>query len=70
MTRKIMTANQQVKTVAASIGTALEGELGEVAVQFPDDVEVAARTAEQLRVALSITDDVTAEPWPPMRMTR
>ena len=43
-------------------------EFGEVADQIPEDVAVAARTAEHLRVVLSVSGDVTAESWPPMQM--
>ena len=36
--------------------------------QFPEDVAVAAQSAANARSAVPALDDVTAEPWPPMRM--
>ena len=44
--------------------------LEEAAMEFPEDVAVAMKTAAQARAALSALapDNVAAEPWPPMRM--
>jgi hypothetical protein len=44
--------------------------LDQAAMQFPEDVAVAMKTAAQARGALSALapDNVAAEPWPPMRM--
>lgn len=63
-----MTENHPVNAGLEKFASALEAELGQVADQFPEDVAVAARTAEHLRVVLSVSGDVTAEPWPPMQM--
>lgn len=63
-----MTANDPVKAALSAVASVLEAELGQLADQFPEDVVIAARTARQLRVALSVPGDVTTEPWPPMQM--
>lgn len=42
--------------------------LSKAAQQFPQDVAVAIKSAEQTRAALGELDDVAAEPWPPMRV--
>lgn len=36
--------------------------------QFPQDVEIAAKTAQQTSAAIGEPDNVAAEPWPPMRV--
>ena len=36
--------------------------------QFPQDVEIAAKTAQQTSAAIGAPDNVAAEPWPPMRV--
>ena len=36
--------------------------------QFPQDVAAAAHSAAQARIALGAQEDVTGEPWPPMRV--
>jgi hypothetical protein len=63
-----MTENHPVNAALDAFASAIKAELGQVAEQFPEDVAVAARTAEHLRVVLSASSDVTAEPWPPMQM--
>ncbi|MBK5206881.1 MAG: hypothetical protein JJD98_16215 [Polaromonas sp.] len=44
--------------------------LGKAAMEFPEDVAVAMKTAAQARSGLVAfaPDNVAAEPWPPMRM--
>jgi len=42
--------------------------LAEVARRFPEDLKVAAKTAQALRSAPEMPLDPRQEPWPPMRM--
>ena len=63
-----MNAIDPVETALSAFPSALQAEIGRVANQFPQDVVIAARTAAELRVALSVPGDVAAEPWPPMQM--
>jgi hypothetical protein len=63
-----MTKNHSVSAGGEAWASVLERELGLVADQFPEDVAAAAQTAALLRAALSVPDNVAAEPWPPMQM--
>jgi hypothetical protein len=47
---------------------AAEPALAEVARRFPEDLEVAARTAQALRAGPPTRSLPTQDPWPPMRM--
>jgi hypothetical protein len=42
--------------------------LDQIVAQFPDDVLVAEQAVAQDRADLPALDDLTAEPWPPMRI--
>jgi hypothetical protein len=45
----------------------LRSVLGDLPDRFPEDVDVAWRTAEALKALPTVPADVTVEPWPPMR---
>jgi hypothetical protein len=47
-----------------------EPALAEVARRFPDDLKVAAATAQGLRAGPAAPPRPQDEPWPPMRLPR
>jgi hypothetical protein len=57
-------SSPEINALALARSTGLD----KAALQFPEDVEVAVRTAMQARASLSAPDDPAAEPWPPMQM--
>lgn len=62
-----MAAKNAVKPEFDAFAVAREAGLDKAVSQFPDDVVAAAQAAVQDRNDLPALDDVTAEPWPPMR---
>jgi hypothetical protein len=60
--KKMAETRPEVSALARAVG------LAKAAQQFPQDVAVAIKSAEQTRAALGELDDVVAEPWPPMRV--
>lgn len=63
-----MTAENALKPELDTFAAARAAGLEKAVRQFPDDVVAAAQGAVQARDALISPDDITAEPWPPMRM--
>jgi hypothetical protein len=63
-----MTDNKIAKGVLDPLAVARAAGLNQIVDQFPDDVLVAAQAVAQDRADLPTLDDLTAEPWPPMRI--
>ena len=63
-----MTDNKIAKGVLDPLAVARAAGLHQVVDQFPDDVLAAEQAVAQDRADLPALDDLTAEPWPPMRI--
>lgn len=63
---------EQKQTLAASdaFAVARAAGLDKAVTQFPEDVADAAQAAARARATCPKLDDITAEPWPPMRIRR
>jgi hypothetical protein len=51
-------------------GVAAEPALAEIVRRFPEDLKVAAATAQALRSGPSTPPQPRQEPWPPMRVPK
>lgn len=63
-----MAAKQKSAPAPDVNAIALAAGLTKAVRQFPDDVAMAAQSAESARSAAGALDLVAAEPWPPMQV--
>jgi hypothetical protein len=63
-----MSDDKSAKPALEPLAVARAAGLDQIVEQFPDDILAAAQAVAQDRADLPALDDLTAEPWPPMRI--